>query len=173
MQDQSHRLFFLAATAAMCAASLYGSQAGPMLFLPGARPGLAVSRADITPAAVGQGLARAVNFLASADSHNQSGEAPTAEETLRNTATIVPNKTSCLPNGGALVSPPAVNSAIGNVGGAAARPAQIPTDAVLGTGSSCPPARGEIGLVEKKAMPSPNGPASRATAVLPHPILHP
>jgi hypothetical protein len=155
MQDHSHKLLFLALTGAMCAASLYGSQAGPSLFLSDTVPEVTVAESSIASGGR-HGFAHAVAFR-TAQTGSQNEETSTDEVATPSaatavpkpsTASVVPNKSSCpAADAGALVSPPTVNGAIGSPTPLeTARSAQIATDAVLGTGSSCPPARHESDL---------------------------
>ena len=150
MQDHSHKFFFLAATGVMCAAAMYGSQAGPSLLLPLEPPQFLSAEASMVASQRPHGLAQAVSFTASDVA--QKGETAAANESgPPGNATVVPNSTSCPESdASALVSPPSVNGAIGSP-----KPAEgvsTPNDASLGTGSSCPPARKDAGI-EVKSLP--------------------
>jgi len=122
MQDHSHKLLFLGASALMCSAAMFGAQAGP---------GLPVDNNSF-PAVTDAGLL------------SDTGARPAVlrvvnVETRGGTATIVPNGTSCpAANAAKLVAPSGTPSA-------AAPRSQPPlqSDAVLGTGSSCPPVRAD------------------------------
>jgi hypothetical protein len=186
MQDHSHKFIFLALTGAMCAASLYGSQAGPSLFLSDTRPVFAVAEALMTSGGP-HGFAHAapfsqVGFTAEAAQLNE--ETPTDDVvpptdtavSKPSTATVVPNKSSCpAADASALVSPPTVNGAIGSPTPleTAAPSAQIATDAVLGTGSSCPPVRHDTHMAPKAPLPGAISPNPRADNALPQAVAHP
>jgi hypothetical protein len=49
----------------------------------------------------------------------------------------------------------------------------VSSDVVLGTGSSCPPARREIDIAGKAGLPAGNSPNPQNAVPLPHPIPHP
>jgi len=132
MQDRSHKLLFLGASALMCAASMLGSQAGPWLLVDdNAFPAVSFSPLHRTQFASDTGLIR--------DSHARPVFIRVANvETRGSTATIVPNGASC----------PAANAARMITPGSAPPTASAPqpplqSDAALGTGSSCPPARAD------------------------------
>jgi hypothetical protein len=135
MQDHSHKLLFLAATGAMCAAVLYGSHAVTALPLPQA--GVAA-----------QPGAMQLGFPDNAGASRLSGSAGTSVLPERAGATVLPEKAgaSVLPNSAscpaasALTSPPRANEA---PAGAPSASAQVHTDANLGTGSACPQFRAD------------------------------
>lgn len=143
VQDRSHKLFFLTATAFMCAASIYGSQAGPTMLL--SEDGPNFRSAELVPAGMPP-LAQLAIFTMSGpeDTPREGNSAP------QGTATIIPNATSCPVDGRALVSPPSVNSAIGSRTPIekTLSPSQALSDAAIGTGSSCPSPRLDAGKAE-------------------------
>jgi hypothetical protein len=146
VQDRSHKLFFLTATAFMCAASIYGSQAGPTMLLADDQPSL-VSAHDNAPVGT-HGMVELAMF---AKSESTGHDALTDEHSApQGTATVVPNPASCPANGKALVSPPTVNSAIGSLTPIekSLSPSQTLSDAAIGTGSRCPPLRQDAGKAE-------------------------
>jgi hypothetical protein len=124
MQDHSHKMLFLGASALMCAAAMFGSQAGPWLLVneQGA-PVQFASDTGLRSDADGGSV-----FLPVADVQNH-----------RSTATIVPNGTSC-PAGNAarLISPAGVPPT-----GTPTPQPPLQSGATLGTGSSCPPPRAD------------------------------
>ena len=133
MHDHSHKLLFLGASALMCAAGLYASQAGPWLAIDD----------SLAPAASFSPIHR-TQFASDASARGVSDARqvflPVANvETHANTATIMPNGTSCpAANAARLVTPDGALPA----GAPPPRP-PLQTDAALGTGSSCPPARAD------------------------------
>jgi hypothetical protein len=89
---------------------------------------------------------------------------------------VVPNRSSCpAADASALVSPPTVNGAIGSPTPleTAAPPAQIATDAALGTGSSCPPPRQDTHIAAKAQLPGAASPHPQGENALPHTAAHP
>jgi hypothetical protein len=162
MQDRSHRFLFLSATAIMCAAAVYGSQAGPTLLLPD-RPMPAIvqtpfaASSETHGAAQSVGFVHAVGFRTSEIASQTDPDSPGNERAEPSTASVVPNDASCpAANAAALVSPPTVNSAIGSPTPIerTVLPRQGLTGAALGTGSSCPPGRDD-GALQK--VPSAAG----------------
>ena len=162
MQDHSHRFLFLSATAMMCAAAVYGSQAGPTLLLPD-RPTPAIAQSPFVAssethgAAQSVGFVHAVGFRTSQTAPQTDADPPVNERAEPSTASVVPNDASCpAANAAALLSPPTVNSAIGSPTPIerTALPRQGLTGAALGTGSSCPPGHDD-GTVQK--LPSAAG----------------
>jgi len=140
VQDHSHKLLFMAATGAMCAIVVFGSQAATSLLFPGSELGTA----EIFSPAVYVGLPadEAIRSEKGRSSSNKAG------------ASVLPNSASC-PAADALVAPPAVNDRIGREpdGVAPSTPAQAHTNAILGTGSACPPLRADAAKPRTAPLP--------------------
>ena len=123
MQDHSHKLLFMAATGAMCAVVIYGSQEASAFLEP-----------EVTTAYASDS-ARPDNTGASR-LPQRAGESLLPDKAG---ASVLPNSASC-PAADALVSPPRVDQAIGKEPqGVPIAPAQAGRNANLGTGSACPP----------------------------------
>jgi len=131
VQDHSHKLLFMAATGGMCAVVLFGSQAATSLLFPDSD----LRTADIfTPAAY-------VGLPADEAIRSEKGRSSPSDKAG---ASVLPNSAGC-PAADALVAPPPVNDRIGREpdGVAPSTPAQAHTNAILGTGSACPPLRAD------------------------------
>jgi len=146
MQDTSNRLLFLALTGAMCAAAMYGSEAGPVLF---------ATAASVQPAHAEAPDAAPIVFTAPMPDRKQSEPSRQSPPTHDlGTATVVPNGTSCPgPAARALVSPPAAGPkpAAGQSMSKFTAPPSQP--ASPGTGSGCPPTQADAGAVVAPELP--------------------
>lgn len=174
MQDHSHRLLFLGATGLMCAAAVYGSQAGPALLLPPDRSASSIETL-FEPWTETQGIVRQVSFQTSETAAQTDANLPPDAAQQPGTASVVPNNTSCpAADAAALVSPPSVNGVIGSPTPLekTALPRQGLAGASLGTGSSCPPARGDA-LVQKIPAAGADASHGKAAAALPGAISRP
>jgi hypothetical protein len=171
MQDHSHKFLFLGVTAVMCAAAVYGSEAGPALLLPADKPISSLEAPFAVPTGT-QGGVQAVSFRTSEAPPSQA--TPQLDEAQqRGAASVMPNSDSCpAADAAALVAPPSVNGAIGSPTPLekAALPRQGLTGPTLGTGSSCPLA--PDGAVQKIA-PAADAPHRKPGAALPGVILRP
>jgi hypothetical protein len=172
--DHSHRFLFLGATAVMCAAVVYGSQAGPALLLPEDRPGSSIAQAPFVASTEVLGALRSVSFRTSESAPQTHADSPLDEAAQPGTASVVPNNASCpAADAAALISPPSVNGAIGSQTPIerSVLPRQGLTGAALGTGSSCPPAHdASVQKIPSAAADSLN---RRAAGALPGPVSGP
>ena len=120
---------------------MIGAQWAPSLLLPDDRADVAVTMSSIATQPE-RGFVRAVNLETSPPRlHGDEARADAATAAPSSgTASVVPNRVSCpAADAAALLSPLTVNGAVGSP-----TPAERPAaDAVVGTGSSCPPARRE------------------------------
>jgi len=136
----SNKLMFMAATAAMYVAVLYGSEASLAILVPGG-PWRLANISSLTPA------------LAAFAPDPRPAE-PKQPPASQSATSVLPNGASC-PAVSALVAPPSVEAAIGK------DDAPLPKDAsphpqssgVLGTGGSCPPLRADAGKSAVTPLP--------------------
>jgi hypothetical protein len=155
MQDHSHKLLFMAATGAMCAAVLYGSNAVTALPL-AQQPVTAVNG---IPGTTPSGLPdnAGTSFLP-----DKAGASVLPEKAG---SSVLPNSASC-PPAGALAAPSPVDKA---TVGAPGRSAQARANASLGTGSACPQVRADAANSGAFGLPglTPGQPQGNTTTVRP------
>ena len=139
MQDRSHKLLFMAATGAMCAAVIYGSDAVTALPLAQepsrAADGIAsgTMRSEIPGNA---GASRLPDRSGTSVLSDRAGAGVVPEKAG---ASVLPNSASC-PEAGVLAAPPHANPAPAGTPGASA---QAQPNSNLGTGSACPQLRAD------------------------------
>lgn len=165
MQDRSHKLLFLAATGAMCAAVLYGSNAVTALPLP-QEPSRAAD--GLGPGAIGPdipgnaGASRLPDRAGTSVLSDQAGASILPEKAG---ASVLPNSASC-PEAGALAAPPRANTAPAGTVGASA---QARANSNLGTGTACPELRADAAKSGALALPGLAPGQTSPNTAPPHP----
>ena len=150
MKDRSLKLIFMAATAAMYVAVLYGSETTLSVLVPDG-PWRTAEMFPLTPV-----LTAFVAEPGSAD--------PNQPPANQHAASVLPNSASC-PAAGALAGPPSVNRAIGKDEPALTRDAapRRQSGATLGTGASCPQLRADAGKQHLGSLPGTAPPMAATT----------
>ena len=140
MKDRSHKLAFMAATAGMYLAVLYGSEATLSVLVPGG-PWRSAEMFPLKPVLAA--------FVA-----EPSRAEPNQRPDTRAAASVIPNSASC-PAAGVLAEPPSIDRAIGNDAPALTREGspRPQSNASVGTGASCPQLYADAGRRALQPLP--------------------